>query len=410
MDMFEDVKKQKWVVAVSGGSDSMALLHMCVKANVPIVIAHVNYQKRETADRDMKGVEAFAKRYQIPYFVMRVEKYKEKENFQLQAREIRYRFFAEVVKENDCAGVLVAHHKDDVLETYIMQKQSNRIPTQYGIVDEISIYGVLVKRVLLQYTKAQLEKYCVDNNLTYYTDESNLSDTYERNRVRHHVLANLSEDEKQRLWEEMQKANTHLNEVRNKATLFVEENKERLPLASFLKFEKEEQVFILRNFIKQYIDKEISKKTLLELCKMLSNHNKQNATHTISETVLLRKEYGYVYVDMQESQDFAYVLNSIEYIKTPFFEICNAGEKIEGVYVCETDFPLTIRNAKEGDEIKLRLGTKKVNRFFIDRKISFKQRKCWPLIENKDGNVIFVCGIGCDIYHYSNNYSFFVLK
>ena len=174
MDMFEDVKKQKWVVAVSGGSDSMALLHMCVKANVPIVIAHVNYQKRETADRDMKGVEAFAKRYQIPYFVMRVEKYKEKENFQLQAREIRYRFFAEVVKENDCAGVLVAHHKDDVLETYIMQKQSNRIPTKYGIVDEISIYGVLVKRVLLQYTKAQLEKYCVDNNQTYYTDESNL--------------------------------------------------------------------------------------------------------------------------------------------------------------------------------------------------------------------------------------------
>lgn len=411
MEKLNALKQQKWVVAVSGGSDSMALLHMCIQAGVQVVIAHVNYQKRETAKRDMEGVLAFAQKYQIPCFVMEVEKYKEKTNFQSQARELRYRFFAQIVKENDCEGVLVAHHMDDVLETYIMQKRSHRTPTQYGIKADVELFGVRVKRVLLDQSKAALKSYCIENDVPYYEDESNFSDAYERNRIRHSIIEKLNAKEKERLYDEMVSANKKWNEIKKEAQCFLSQYEDAVSLDSFLQLHKEVQYTVLRMFIESKIeDIVLTKKALNDMILMLKNHKNTNAMHTIKERIALCKEYGYIRVEKLENEEFSYVLEKLEWLKTPYFEIAKEGKKIEGVYVEANDFPLTIRNAKEGDCIQLRIGTKKVNRFFIDRKIPHKERMKWPVVENKDGNVIFVSGIGCDIYHYSNNYSFFVLK
>ena len=76
----------------------------------------------------------------------------------------------------------------------------------------------------------------------------------------------------------------------------------------------------------------------------------------------------------------------------------------------EDDFPITIRNVEEHDVIELRFGNKKINRWFIDRKIPKKERKIWPVVVNAKGNVILVPKIGCDIAHFSNNPTIFVLK
>lgn len=76
----------------------------------------------------------------------------------------------------------------------------------------------------------------------------------------------------------------------------------------------------------------------------------------------------------------------------------------------EEDFPITIRSFQKGDAIQLRYGTKAINRFFIDRKISHKERKTWPIVVNCMGNVILVPEIGCDIKHYTNKPNCFVIK
>jgi tRNA(Ile)-lysidine synthase len=81
-----------------------------------------------------------------------------------------------------------------------------------------------------------------------------------------------------------------------------------------------------------------------------------------------------------------------------------------GVTVSSSDFPITIRNAKNGDKITMRYGTKKLSRFFIDRKIPYLDRLSWPVIENKDKQVIFVCELGCDKDHYSNNHNLYVTR
>ena len=104
------------------------------------------------------------------------------------------------------------------------------------------------------------------------------------------------------------------------------------------------------------------------------------------------------------------IRDRITYEKTPYCEISKKGATIEQVALAKEDFPITIRNAKEGDQIKLRFGTKKVARWFIDRKIPYKERQLWPVIENAQGKVIFVAGIGCDIEHFTNNSRIFVIK
>ncbi|UPU38547.1 tRNA lysidine(34) synthetase TilS [Erysipelothrix sp. Poltava] len=76
----------------------------------------------------------------------------------------------------------------------------------------------------------------------------------------------------------------------------------------------------------------------------------------------------------------------------------------------ESDFPIMIRNARKGDSIKMRFGTKSLNRFFIDRKIPRHEREIWPVIVNSSQQIVFVVGMGCDEHHYSNNPNLFMLE
>lgn len=104
------------------------------------------------------------------------------------------------------------------------------------------------------------------------------------------------------------------------------------------------------------------------------------------------------------------VLESIEYKDYGSFQLKESGQTIEGFYVNEADFPLTIRSVKAGDRIQLRWGTKKLSRFFVDRKISKIDRKNWKVVVNRKDKVIFVPGIGCDVKHFSTQPTAFMVQ
>ena len=93
-----------------------------------------------------------------------------------------------------------------------------------------------------------------------------------------------------------------------------------------------------------------------------------------------------------------------------YFKISKEGSSVEALTLSESDFPITIRSPKPMDAIQLRFGRKKVNRFFIDRKISHKERKTYPIVVNRMGNVVLVPKLGCDVEHYSIQPNCFVLK
>ncbi|NBJ65109.1 tRNA lysidine(34) synthetase TilS [bacterium c-19] len=398
-------KNKRWIVAVSGGSDSMALLHMCVEAEIPIIAAHMNYQKRTTAQRDSDGVQSFCAKHQIP-FELRIQEEPCRSNFQAFARKKRYEFFHELIIQYQAQGVLVAHQLDDHLETYLMQQEKGLIPHTFGLREQVEIFHCHVVRPLLAYTKSELEAYCKQHHVPYWLDESNLSDQYRRNQIRHTVIDSMSNSAKQALCEEIAAKNTLHQQYQQQATAFLMTWK--YDCTALRKQTKTLQEYILQAWIYATCAKYISKKELETISALINQSNNQR--RMIDQDYELHKEYDILYLIKRKEEAYAYTLPQLEYISTPYFSLTDQGEVIEGVTLQKSDFPITIRSYQPGDAITLRFGTKKLNRWFIDRKIPYIERKLWPVMVNAQGKVIFAVKIGCDIEHFSNNPSVFVLK
>lgn len=127
----------------------MAMLDICRSSGIRLHAAHVNYHKRESAMRDQRLCEAYCHIHGIPFHCLRAENRAGK-NFQAEARRERYAFFASLCQRYSLSGVLVAHQQDDVLETYVMQKQRGSVPQHYGLQADTVLHGVRVIRPLLE--------------------------------------------------------------------------------------------------------------------------------------------------------------------------------------------------------------------------------------------------------------------
>lgn len=389
-------KKAKVLVACSGGPDSMALLDMA-KDKYDVMVAHVNYHHRESAKRDEDIVRAYCIKHSIPFFL---ENYIEtKGNFQDQARVFRYSFFARLVKEYNLKKVLVAHHKDDLIETYLLQKKRGSKVSYYGLKKEVVLRGVTVYRPLLSYTKKNLEKYCQVHNIAYGIDESNLSNDYSRNRIRHEVVERLSIKEKNTIVKEIKQLNKEEKEKEEIALTFIA-GRTRFPEKELLNRDD------LDRILRILIVKELSDKQVKELIKQLTN---TSHFEVLIKNKYICKEYGYIEV-YPEEKDYIFTLNETKFFKDVHFKLSKKGNSKQGVTISEKDFPITIRNYREGDFILMRYGTKKISRFFIDNKISSRERKMWPILLNKDGSAILVPNIGCDRAHYSTNHNLYMIK
>lgn len=403
MKLTNSEKKQTWIVGVSGGSDSMALLDMCKSLHMHVIAAHMNYQKRKSADRDMEGVRQYCMQHHIPCEI-RLQQEPCDTNFQAFAREKRYAFFHELTIQYQAAGILIAHQKDDVLETYQMQIQRQNIPNTYGLCDHVQIYGCQVVRPLLSYTKKQLECYCQEHDVPYFLDESNLSDRYTRNRIRHSMIDNMSETEKNKMIEEIKQKNQDLACIRAQSHQFL--NKWNYQIEDLLA--QSYIAFILDTWIYQTCHVHVSQKEIQEIITLIQRP--KNATRKLTNEFELIKQYHTLSIQSTNMENYTYIYDTLLYETTPYFSLQKTGDVIEGVTLCKEDFPITIRSYQPGDQIQLRFGTKKISRWFIDRKIPQKDRKQWPVMVNSSGKIIFVSKIGCDIAHFSNNPSVFVIK
>lgn len=402
------IKDNVWIVAVSGGSDSMALLELTRQSKKSIIVAHVNYHKRISADRDEQGVHDYCVKYNIPFYKIDA-KLSNTGNFQAAARNFRYQFFKELQMQYHAQGVLVAHHLDDVLETYLMQKNRGSIPAYYGIKEVVEIHGVSVYRPLLHLSKAQLIDICETYHVPYFEDESNLDTKYTRNKVRHEIVSKMSEAEKHVMYEEIKMENLRLFNERKCIENQLNQFTMGIPCGFIKGLPMVEAKQLLRIWIIQNTHKyTISNRQIEQVYDCIKKTN--NWKIALTKEYELVCEYALLQINKVEQSQYTYTLLSITSMQTPYFKLQDYGKTIEGVMLYEDDFPITIRNFQQGDTIQLRYGKKKVSRFFIDRKIAPRERKQWPVIVNKQGKVIFVCGIGCDIEHYGNNFNMFVVK
>lgn len=188
-----DLQPGKYIVAVSGGVDSMALLHLLQQQpELELVAAHFDHGIREDSVADRLLVEETAKSYGLPYVFS--EGKLGKDSSEAMAREARYAFLRRVKTEQLADAIITAHHQDDLLETAVINLL--RGTGRKGLSSMRSSYEI--RRPLLHISKQQLRRYAEEHNVKWHEDSTNQDETYLRNYVRHRLLPRLSEADKQR--------------------------------------------------------------------------------------------------------------------------------------------------------------------------------------------------------------------
>ena len=199
----------------------MVLLNLVLKAlpKEQINIAHVNHGLRKESIQEEEYIEKFSKENKLNYFVYHF-KFDSLTNFENEARNARYNFFKEIADKTNSKYILLAHHANDNLETIIMRMLKQSSLKGYAGIEQLSIYkNIYLYRPLLKKSRLEIEQYANTNNIKYFNDFTNDQDDYLRNRIRHHIIPHL-ENENQNLKE----AINYFSETLLAANNLVEEN------------------------------------------------------------------------------------------------------------------------------------------------------------------------------------------
>jgi tRNA(Ile)-lysidine synthase len=185
----------KILLAVSGGIDSMVMLHLFSRAGFSIGVAHCNFQLRDQAsDEDEIFVSSYCTSNNIPFYTRKFETARivneTGKSVQVVARELRYNFFDALVTQHSFDAVATAHHLTDNLETVLLNL------TRGTGIDGLA--GIPVKngniiRPMMFASRDDVRQYAITNGITWREDKSNETDDYSRNLIRHHVLPRLRE-------------------------------------------------------------------------------------------------------------------------------------------------------------------------------------------------------------------------
>jgi tRNA(Ile)-lysidine synthase len=189
------LKQKKLLLAVSGGLDSMVLLHLFQKMNCDIAVAHCNFQLRGVESfGDQKFVQDYAEVNGIRIFVTQFDTEAFAKDYKLStqvaARELRYNWFYELLETEKFDYILTAHHADDNLETFLINLTRG---TGLEGLTGIPVQNNKVIRPLLFLSREEIEIYAKANDIQWREDSSNASDKYVRNKIRHHLIPVLKE-------------------------------------------------------------------------------------------------------------------------------------------------------------------------------------------------------------------------
>ncbi len=241
-DLFS--KQDKILVALSGGADSVALTRILITLGYHCEAAHCNFELRgEESDRDEDFVRNFCRSLNIKchsiHFETRRYAAQQSISIEMAARELRYNWFSKICEESDCQVVAVAHHKDDSVETMLL-----------NLIRGTGINGLLgirpkngnVVRPLLCASRQEVVEYLHRMNQTYVTDSTNLEDEYTRNKIRLNLLP-LMEEINPSVKDGLVKTSSYLNDISKVYQQAIKESIDRI----FITPEKEISIEKLMN-------------------------------------------------------------------------------------------------------------------------------------------------------------------
>lgn len=416
-------KNLKYMVAVSGGPDSMFLLDNLVKNDFDIVVAHVNYHKRWSSNVDQKIVEDYCKENKVPLEIKNVkpEEYG-KGNFQDQARVIRYNFFNDIAHQYQTYNLIVAHHVYDLLETYLIQKQRKAIVSYYGLKFKNTYKNLSVYRPMLELKKEDILDYLTLYRIKYGFDETNELEIYERNKIRQQKINKLTDFDINLMLSEIKALNSEQELLKDELEVIYNSiivSNDILSVPDFIKYNDNNhlQQMIIYEFLFNYDEDlvlKLKKAKIKEIVKVLAKSKKPNIIFSLSDGSWLIKEYNYAYIsEKKEIKTYKYIvkkLGNYHFKELSLLRKKPKEEAVQGLHITRAEFPLTVRTNTGVEEIAVSFGTKKINRLFIDNKIPYRQRLTWPVIVNAQNEVIAIPGLAVNKKHLEEDANIFVVK
>ncbi|MFN8207061.1 MAG: tRNA lysidine(34) synthetase TilS [Bacteroidales bacterium] len=398
------------LVAVSGGIDSMVLLHILTSLGKAHAIAHCNFQLRGAeSDSDEQLVKDFAVKLGIPFFVNKFDTAEYAQNrgisIQLAARELRYNWFTRLSEENGFSHTAVAHNQDDSVETFFINlfrgsgvRGLDGIPTRNG----------RFIRPLLFAERAQIIEYAEQFSIPWREDSSNLKDAYLRNRIRHRVIPELKSASGNAM-PGISRTMELMNSTGILMDAFLETWKMQychntgselqIPLKALLDFPQPRELLseilvgygfpgVMSSKILDAADSSESKKFYGSTHRLVTTRNQLiiNKLATSGDTPSWYIGEGTEQIDQPVSLNLKVIIPGIDFKPDP-------DSKKAYLDLDALQFPLEIRRWRAGDRF-MPLGMnqfKKLSDFFIDEAYTLPQKEqCWLILSG--GEIIWIMG------------------
>ena len=383
-------QQKTYLLAVSGGVDSMVLATLFQLSGLTFHVAHLNYHLRgDDSNRDQQLVSDFCAQHQIPFHLYEVSEKDEKPQNSVQnwARELRYRFFRNIQKQENLEYLVTAHHLNDQLETFMINlSKASGIKGLSGIpINENNII-----RPLLTISKDEIYKFAKENQVEYREDLSNQKTDYLRNKIRHNVVPEL-EKINDNFLQNFAKSMEILNQTKNVLNDLINEKINRFKSdfetgqTIINKQEFSQESALVRFEILKYFgfndEKEMEKIFTAQTGSLFYSSDYQLVV-TRNELIVGRKSE----VINENSVEIVLEITGNEIlipknIKNEIREFGNCHWKIDQNKI---KLPLKLRKKREGDiffPIGM-IGKKKVSKFFKDEKLSIlAKQKIWILCD-----------------------------
>jgi len=408
---FSFLKNKKLLVAISGGIDSVVLVYLLNQLNFDISLAHCNFQLRgRDSDKDEEFVKKLAKQLQLPIFTKSFETTqfakKEKLSIQQSARKLRYDWFKVIIKKNKLDHILTAHHTDDSLETFLINMiRGTGLDGLTGIPER----NENILRLLLPFTREQIEKYAKDNRIIWRDDCSNVETKYVRNKIRHDVIPVLKElnpsllssfnKTLQNLKGSRQIIKDSIENLKGIVMIPSERGIQKIDIEKLREFNNPQAYLyeLLNDFgftewndIVDLLEAQSGKQIISNTHRLVKDRDFLLLTD-IDSTRIKEKEKIYEVSEEDRIVEIEGFKLEVSYVKTVSIE-----GKTQNVAFIDRDklkFPLVVRKWKNGDYFypSGMQGKKKLSKFFIDNKMSVLQKeKIWLLCSANE--IIWVIG------------------
>ena len=402
------LNNHKFLLAVSGGADSVCLFHLFRESNLRFEVAHINYKQRGIeSDKDEELVREYCSEFNVVLHTKHWDRGSEVPNFQEEARNFRYAFFQEIISNNRLDILVTGHHKNDNQESFFLNL--SRGAGLKGL-KGMSVFTKSLFRPLLEFNRDEIRHFLESRNYAFREDASNENTKYKRNYVRHDLLpafkklhpkadSNLTQSIGY-LQDSFKELNSFYTQLL-KDLLVQEKNGElkvfQIHIPELLKQVKAPATFI--NFLFDYLSLDYHYSNCVDLERLIRDKQSESKMLQLGEwNIEVHQEFLYLYSGcfhledeiIEDTNKFIHRFSAETTDNTTDQKIVFKANKIF-IDAKKLKFPLKLRAWQHGDKMKvfgMKGKSKKVSDLFAEFNYSAWQKQLCRLLVDSDENII----------------------